>query len=264
MRCTRPFLRMMSLALLLGCTGAVAAPVTTGSLIGGMVDMHGLADFPDPSYKTIQFSSYDHRSSHPGGPHWFDNSDGFGGEPVPNFEAVLKEPEKKGKEGEYLVCDVEGPGAIVRQWTARIDGTIRVYLDGGETPVFDGPAQTFFMRPYDVYLEESGLPSEILEDTFYQRNAAYCPFPFANRCRVVWTGVLERTHFYQLQLRRYAPGTEVRAFSPSDLSTYASEIRRVASLMKDPDGAWEYGSTRAAEAFDITVEPGDLGEALTL
>ena len=100
MRCTRPFLRMMSLALLLGCTGAVAAPVTTGSLIGGMVDMHGLADFPDPSYKTIQFSSYDHRSSHPGGPHWFDNSDGFGGEPVPNFEAVLKEPEKKGKEGD--------------------------------------------------------------------------------------------------------------------------------------------------------------------
>jgi len=73
-------------------TVLAAAPVTTGSLMRGMVDSERLSRFPDPNYRTIQFSSFDHRSRLPGGPDWYANSDGFGGEPIPNFEGVLREP----------------------------------------------------------------------------------------------------------------------------------------------------------------------------
>ena len=93
-------------AILAACGSADAGPITTGTLIEEMVDMRRLAEFPDPYYKTLQFSSYDHRSALPGGPEWFANSDGFGREPMPNFEAVVKEPDEKGV-GEYLICDVQ-------------------------------------------------------------------------------------------------------------------------------------------------------------
>ena len=100
---------------------ASSSAITTGSLFEEMVDMANLARFPEPAFRTVQFSSYDHRSKLPGGPDWFANADGFGGEPIPNFEAVLRAPDANGV-GEYLVADVNGPGAIVRLWTAAISG----------------------------------------------------------------------------------------------------------------------------------------------
>jgi len=142
---------------LLACTSASLeassgqpAVITTESLFQEMVDMTRLATFPHPAFRTVQFSSYDRRSKVPGGPDWFANSDGFGGEPIPNFEKVLKEPNDRGI-GEYLVADVQGPGAIVRLWTAAISGEIRVFIDGAKTPVYDGPANGFFHRPYDEF-----------------------------------------------------------------------------------------------------------------
>lgn len=130
---------LMLLVLLPSAKCLAGETVTTESLLHEMVDMVGLANFPDPEYKTIQFSSYDRRSNLAGGPEWFANSDGFGNEPIPNFEAVLEKPNAEGV-GRYLICDVKGPGAIVRTWTAAISGTIRVTLDDQEQPLFDGPS----------------------------------------------------------------------------------------------------------------------------
>ena len=93
-------LTMVSL-LVLGCS-PVGDRVTTGSLYEEMIDMVGLAEFPEPAYETVQFSSYDRRSNLPGGGDWFANSDGFGNEPIPGFEAVLREPGEDGI-GEYLM-----------------------------------------------------------------------------------------------------------------------------------------------------------------
>jgi hypothetical protein len=238
-------------------------PITTGSLISQMIDMQRLAEFPDPAYKTVQFSSYDHRSTLPGGPMWFANSDGFGREPVPNFEGVVKQPDDKGV-GEYLICDVEGPGAIVRTWSARMEGVIRVYLDGSETPLFDGPAEQFLMRTYEPYASAARIDASLFANTFFQRNAAYCPIPFAKHCRMVWIGDLKTTHFYQVQVRLYDKRAEAVTFGPEDLSTYEPELRRVAKILADPDGAWEYSSREKPVEFAVTVQPGAKAEALQL
>ncbi|MBN2272527.1 MAG: hypothetical protein JXN61_18080 [Sedimentisphaerales bacterium] len=98
--------------LVLACTSTVLAAagvgkeaIATGSLFDEMVDMANLASFPSPAFRTIQFSSYDHRSRLPEGPDWFANADGFGGEPIPYFEKVLTAPDANGI-GEYLIADV--------------------------------------------------------------------------------------------------------------------------------------------------------------
>ena len=227
----------------LACSSAVLAgaredrrTITTGSLFDEMVDMAGLASFPDPAYRTVQFSSYDHRSRLPGGPDWFANADGFGGEPIPNFEKVLKAPDANGV-GEYLVCDVTGPGAIVRLWTAAISGTIRMYLDGSQTPIYDGSADEFFHRPYDHFPQMKDIDGDRFRRTVYQRDAAYAPIPFAKGLRVIWTGNIKEIHFYHLQARLYEEGAAVASFQPDDIRTYRQRIDRVTSVMDDPDTA---------------------------
>lgn len=146
--------------------------ITTGTLFEEMIDMARLAQFPEPAFRTMQYSSFDRRSDLPGGPFWFANSDGFGKEPIPNFEKVLKEPDDKGI-GEYLIADVKGPGAIVRLWSAAISGEILLFIDGRPGPLFDGKAIDFFHNVYDSFPEVKSLNTERLKKTVYQRDASY-------------------------------------------------------------------------------------------
>ena len=242
---------------------ASAEQITTGTLVGEMTDMYHLAKYPSPSYKTVQFSSFDHRSVSVDGPEWFANSDGFGREPVPNFEAVVKAPDSDGI-GEYLICDVSGPGAIVRVWTAAIEGSIRLYLDGADEPVYDGPANDFLRYPWDGYLKNSGISRELIAETFYQRQAAYCPVPFEKQCRIVWIGNVQKIHFYQIQIRLYEKEADIVTFKPEDLSTYAGEIRHAARIMGNPDTEWEYRSGSSSKSFEIELRADTIAEALTL
>lgn len=240
---------------------ARAGPITTGGLIDEMLDVRRLADFPDPAFKTIQFSSYDRRSGVPGGKEWFANSDGFGEEPIPNFERVIRAPEGKNP-GEYLICDVAGPGAIVRLWTAQITGGLRVYLDDAQKPLYDGPAEDFLLHPYNSFLKGTGLSAEALTGSLYQRNASYAPIPFAARCRIVWIGNHRETHFYQVQVRSYAKPAAVVSFSPQDIEDNADRIRRVAAVLSGASGQWSARSTMAAKPIAATLAPHAAAPAL--
>ncbi len=257
---------LMLTPLLLGAcmpAGKSADTVTTGSLYEEMIDMVGLTRFPEPAYRTRQFSSYDRRSNLPGGPDWFANADGFGGEPIPGFEAVLQEPGDDSI-GQYLIADVEGPGALVRLWTAAIDGTVRLWLDGQREPLYDGAANDFFQRPLDAFPQSADLDRDRLERTLYQRDAVYAPMPFARRLRLVWTGNLAHIHFYQLEVRMYEAGTEIVTFKPEDLRVYRETIDRVTAALADPDANMPLHPEGQAHAIAIALEPGESGDALAL
>ena len=256
------------LILLLLAAGSIASvratqPITTGKLVREMVDLHRLAGFPGPEFKTVQFSSYDRRSDLPGGPGWFANNDGFGNEPIPNFEAVLAEPNKDGI-GDYLICDVEGPGAIVRVWTAAISGDIRMYLDGADEPIFDGPAAEFLSRPYRRFAEAAGIDEAVLAGSYQQRDSCYLPIPFAGRCRIVWIGDLKQIHFYHIQIRLYEPGTKVVTFRPEDLKTYETDIRAVGEMLRNPQARWKYSPTLEPIAINAEISPGKEEEILSI
>jgi hypothetical protein len=239
------------------------APITTGSLVQEMTDLHRLTQFPNPAYKTVLFCSYDRTSTLPGGPGWHNNNDGFGGEPVPDFDRVLTEPGDDGV-GEYLLCDVEGPGAIVRTCTAGINGTIRVYLDGARVPLYDGSAFEFLRCPYQPFLEDAGIDAADLLGSFIQRDGAYCPIPFAEHCRIIWIGKIAEMHFYHVDVRRYEPGPPVVTFTPADLSTYAGAIRDAARVLREPGKQYVYRSTERPKPIDATIAPGERKRALTI
>ncbi|MFZ2052951.1 MAG: glycoside hydrolase family 172 protein [Candidatus Aminicenantales bacterium] len=209
--------------------------ITTESLFREMIDLESLSRFPNPAYRTVQFSSFDRRSRLPGGPGWFANSDGFGGEPVPNFEKTLKKPGPDGV-GEYEVADLKGPGAVVRLWSAAISGKVRLYIDDLNRPIYDGEAAPFFRRTYGCFTGSETLNPDLLERTIYQRDAAYAPLPFRKSLRIVWVGNLEEIHFYQVGVRLYEPGTKVVSFNPQDLVASSRAINDVLAVLADPDG----------------------------
>ncbi|MBN2563497.1 MAG: DUF2961 domain-containing protein [Phycisphaerae bacterium] len=243
--------------------GCVAAPVRTGQLLREMTDMTRLTDEPSPAYKTVQFSSYDRRSNLPGGPGWFANSDGFGREPIPGFQAVVKEPDADGV-GEYLICDVKGPGAIVRTWTAAMNGTIRVFLDGRRKPLYEGPTADFLFSPYHAIAKASGDEASMPDGVFQQHQAGYCPIPFAKRCRITWTGQLEKVHFYQIQIRQYEPGTPVRSFQPADLKTFAEAAEDARRILGAPASEYVFASREAPVEIAAVVNPQEQVEVLKL
>ena len=245
-------------ALFQTVTPARGQTITTQSLLREMVDLGRLADFPEPSYKNVQFSSYDRRSRFPSSPGWFANDDGFGGEPLPGFEKVLSEPDSDGI-GRYLICDEKGPGAIVRLWTAAIVGDIRLFLDEADTPVYEGPAEPFFKSTYKAITGQEGP----YEDTYSQASAGYYPIPFAKRCRIEWTGDVKELHFYQVQLRLYEPGAKVHTFRPGDVSEYSGDIDTVAKMLANTEKVWR-PTAGARHEIVSNLSPGEMKEVLSL
>ena len=247
---------VVTLSIFINSSSAANYDITTETLLNEMVDMNHLADFPQHSYRSIQYSSYDRRSQLPGTKSWFDNSDGFGGEPIPNFEKVLSPPDSKGI-GRYLICDVEGPGAVVRIWTPALSENIEIYLDDMDKPLYAGSAKDFFKKPYETLIIDSGLKDEIFKDTYQQRDAWYFPFAFAQRFKIVWVGKLENIHFYQIQCKLYEKNTKVKSFTTNDFKEYAETIERTAKILKDPDSNYKFKSNKDIKTISETIKAGE-------
>ena len=123
--------------LALGAFGQAPAPappgITLELLLTEMTDRSSLARVADPPYTCRQFSSYDRASKTPDDPAtWFANDD------VGKF---LREEDVPGEGGkprhEFVMADMDGPGAVVRVWSANPKGTLRVYLDGTAAAALD-------------------------------------------------------------------------------------------------------------------------------
>ncbi len=244
------------------CSSAFSADVTTAALLGEMIDLGRLCTTSSPAYKTVQFSSYDRRADLPSGPGWFSNADGFGGEPIPGVLRTIQAADASGV-GVYVLAECDGPGAIVRCWSAArhrtwlgMNGDIRLYLDGAKEPVFSGTARDFLIDLYAAIARRYGISEEGLTEGFTQRDACYCPIPFAKGCRIEWTGKLAEVHFYHIELRRYAPDTEVETFQPKMLDSLRPELNRVGAVLANPSLADPPADAETAP-FSLSLAPGE-------
>ncbi len=216
-----------------------AQKITLGSLLNEMIDRESLAKYPAINYSTKQFSSYDRRAMEPGGENWFANQDRT------NF--LRKEVTENNSE--WVMFDSDKPGAIVRWWMTFAgegagDGTIRIYIDGANTPAIEG-------RAFDLMsgglLAEPPLSVSVSPTTVHKRRGhnLYLPIPY-NSCKVTYQGagikenekgeILEESVaiYYIINYREYAEDTEVESFDKKILDKYLPEINKAQLSLLNP------------------------------
>lgn len=208
--------------VLSGCA-SLLKPVTTQSLLSEMTDLKGMAEFPSPAYTCRQFSSYDRKStSAEDHETWFANAD-CGKYLRVEETPILGEDGEPAMRNEHVMMDTDGPGAIVRVWSANPKGTLRIYLDHSETPVIEAPMKELLGG------ESDGIPKPIAGERSHGWNS-YFPIPYARHCKVTSD---EGGFYYHVNYRTYPWSTRVVSFTPDDLGECAADIKDVAKRLEE-------------------------------
>ncbi|CAA6692454.1 MULTISPECIES: DUF2961 domain-containing protein [unclassified Lentimonas] len=216
-------LLLLSQFLVVGFLHAVE-PVTIESLLNGMVDRSERARFPDPSFKLINYSSYNRASVSPDEyTGWFTNVDHSG-------KYLYDEDVNGDGTDEYVLLDHQSPGAIVRSWMpwryqTRVGASviIRVYLDGSDTPAIEGDQ-------FDLF-DGTGMVPYPLAHPSLRSAVSFFPITYAQSCKIT---VSASPFFYIFTCREYPEDAEVESFTMSDYEASASLISSVGSLLLDP------------------------------
>ncbi|SEL39439.1 glycoside hydrolase family 172 protein [Parapedobacter koreensis] len=217
----------------LACSNEPSQQVTTlGSLLKEMTDFDAVAKYPSPVYTLKQASSHDRRSIAPDKPGWFANTD---------YNQFIREEKNDGRT-EYVMLDAEGPGAIVRFWLTTVvkPGIMRFYFDNEADATIEIPG-------FDLLKGFDGLgPALLNPHTSYEPdgkggNTLYLPLLYQKHCKVTWeytdTTAIDKPHYYQINYRTYAPGTNVETFTPNHLTTYKSDIDQAEKTLWKPAAA---------------------------
>jgi hypothetical protein len=221
--------------LLAGCVAT--QPVSTRTLLAEMADLAALAEFPNPPYTCRQFSSYDRASTTPDNQKtWFANAD---------VGQYLRVEERDGRK-EYVMMDADGPGAIVRIWSANPKGTLRVYLDGRPQPALEVPLADLLGG------KVAGVP-EPIACTRSAGWSSYFPIPYARHCKVTSD---EGGFYYHVNYRTYPQWTPVTTFVLSDLTHCAPEIAEVAAQLAAPQDC-RAAATTPGPAAHLQDPPAD-------
>ncbi len=190
--------------------------ISTRTLISEMTDLHALASFPEPPYVCRQFSSYDRKSTTPDDHEsWFANADAG---------HYLRVEQNDGRT-EYVMAEMDGPGAVVRIWSANPRGTLRVYLDGSLTPTLEAPMTEFL----GGRLPKAPLP--IAGERSRGWNS-YLPIPYARQCRITSD---QGGFYYHVNYRTYPPDTPVETATAESYAAARREIFATAA-----DLAWPH------------------------
>ena len=221
---------LLSLATALGA--ADPGPLTTRALLADMTDLTGLAELPSPAYTCRQFSSYDRASKSPT-QDWFANGD---------CGQYLRTETTNGRQ-EFVMMDTDGPGAIVRIWSANPAGTLRLYLDGAATPVLEAKMDDLLGGTFP------GLPRPIAGEYSKGWNL-YFPIPYAKHCKVTSD---QGGFYYHVNYRTYAAGTAVESFTAETIPQLKTEIEKTLARMAEPALAVADFETRNQE---VAIEPG--------
>ncbi len=216
---------LRNLALLACLTGAIsaapaqpapaqAAAITTRSLLEEMIDRDAIARFPLPAYTCRQFSSYDRASTSPSNAQtWFANGDA---------NQYLRTEENGGRK-EWVMMDTDGPGAVVRFWSANPAGNVRIYLDGAAEPVLTVPMNQLLTGRWKIEPPLSGI--------YANGCNLYLPIPYTSHCKITSD---KDGFYYQINYRTYEKGTVVRSFAAQDIQDLATSISTVQSALSTP------------------------------
>ncbi len=185
----------MTSALLIGI--AMLSQISADSLLNERDDLMRLTQ--PANYQYLQCSSWDRRSQSSADEDWFANDDW----------GKYVRSEQVGSRTEFVMMEAEGPGAIMRVWSANPEGTIRIYIDGSNTPEIECRFLDFFKT--GVIQSDNGLCYESAKGF-----NLYAPIPFSRSMKVTISGpgAIDRL-YYQIGYRKYSNLSSIRSFSQS-------------------------------------------------
>lgn len=185
------------LVALVGAQACSAPSVTLSDLLRQMIDLEALSTSAPTSERCVQASSYDRASRIVEGRKvdWFANGDAG---------QYIRVDERNGRK-EMVMADIQGPGAIVRIWSANPKGVLRIYIDGADKPVIERE----FSKLFDGSLGYPFVPP--LAGVRSSGANIYFPIPFAKRALVTVEG--GEGMYYHVNYRLYPPNTTVESFS---------------------------------------------------
>jgi hypothetical protein len=106
--------------------------------------------------------------------------------------------------GTAVLADLNGPGAVVRIWSANPQGTLRIYIDKSPIPSVELPFSKLFDNSAMPFINPVAGRSS---GGFY----SYVPITFASHCLI--TVDQSAALYYQITSISYPQGTAVRSFS---------------------------------------------------
>ncbi len=209
------------------------------SLVNEMSRLDHLAQLPAARFVARQQSSTDRRARDPSdGDTWFANDD-FVTDTRPNLVRV--EPQSDGGK-RYVLLDAEGPGAVVRIWTATPTGTLRIYVDGDPRPALEADMGKLLSGQVFPFEPPFG-------QTTSMGYTLYFPFPYRKRCVITVDSIVSIDPFsghpidklyYQIGTRSYRPAPDtvasiaesIRSYSVVELNRARPTIARVAAELR--------------------------------
>lgn len=156
--------------------------------------------------------------------------------------------------GEGVLMDQDGPGCIVRIWSANPTGRIRVCLDGAENPTFEWDFASLFTGDQYPFIE----PLVYRRDPSTRMSASDCyvPIPFARHIKV--TSVGAEPQFYIINYLTYPAEWTVETFHLPLSQAEREALRAAADVWsrpgQDPKPIW---AGQASLRRRVVIEPGE-------
>ncbi|MFT2008344.1 DUF2961 domain-containing protein [Pontibacter sp. 13R65] len=196
-------------------------------LVNRLTDLKALSELPEEGEGSAMWASYDRKSKVDAATgafiEWGANNDGLS----PQFIRM---------EGENMVlAEMEGPGAIVRIWSASPGkGKIKIYIDGNETPVVDLPFIDLF--------NTASIPAFNYPELVYETAARgfnnYVPISYQRSCKVV--AEPDWGQYYQFNYITFPEGTTVGSFEANPSPENAAALATVNNFFKSSFGELSY------------------------
>jgi hypothetical protein len=214
-------------------------------LVNRLTDLKALAVPPVEGEGSAMESSYDRRTKVDEATGqfiaWGANDDGLN-------------PQYIRKEGNNMVlAEMEGPGAIVRIWSANPGkGRVKVYIDGQQTPVLD--------MPFRQYFDTTAIPAFAYPELVYETAARgfnnYVPITYQKSCKVV--AEPEWGQYYHFNHISFPKGVQPEAFNPKLSPENRAALAKVNSFFKNKMGELPY-AVQPAETRKVAekIAPGE-------
>ncbi|MCS7223378.1 MAG: DUF2961 domain-containing protein [Armatimonadetes bacterium] len=106
-------------------------------------------------------------------------------------------------DGEAVLCETDGPGAVVRIWSANPQGTLRIYIDGSQQPVLECPMRDFLEGRLPPIRPPLAMPSSGGAITYF-------PIPFAQKIKITVTN--PGTMYYHVNVVHFPKDWKVHSF----------------------------------------------------